>query len=62
MTNPKTKQKHEYPAEFKASAIQLALTSDKPRTVIAKELSVGFNPSPNGFASTTKPKATPTGQ
>lgn len=43
MTNPRHKQKHEYPAEFKAQAIQLSLTSDKPRTVIAKELGVGFS-------------------
>ena len=40
---PTPKQKNEYPAEFKRSAIQLALTSDKPRTVIAKELGVGFS-------------------
>jgi transposase len=43
MTTPKAKQKHEYPAEFKASAVQLALTSDKSRTVIAQEPGVGFS-------------------
>jgi transposase len=43
MTTPKAKQKHEYPAAFKQNAIQLALTSEKPRTVIAQELGVGFS-------------------
>jgi transposase len=43
MTTPKPKRKHECPAEFRAQAIQLVLTSDKPRTVIAQELGVGFS-------------------
>jgi transposase len=43
MTNPRRQQKHEYPAEFQAPAVQLALTSEKPRTVIAQELGVGFS-------------------
>lgn len=33
---------HEYPAEFRTQAVQLAITSDKSQRVVADEVGVGL--------------------
>ena len=40
---PTKKCTHEYPAEFKTQAVQLAITSEKSRRVVADELGIGLS-------------------
>jgi transposase len=40
---PTKKRTSEYPAEFRTQAVQLALTSDKSRRVVADELGIGLS-------------------
>ncbi len=40
---PNPKRTHEYPADFRTQAVQLALTSDKSRRSVADELGVGLS-------------------
>lgn len=40
---PTKKRTHEYPADFKTQAVQLAITSGKSRRVVADELGVGLS-------------------
>lgn len=40
---PIKKRTHEYPADFKTQAVQLAITSEKSRRVVADELGVGLS-------------------
>ena len=40
---PTSTRTHEYPAEFRIQAVQLAITSGKSRRVVADELGVGMS-------------------